>query len=134
MAGIYKQGQGYWTRMMTAIALGLVVFMGSVWIWESLSIINASRKVYIQAAGGLAFLAVFAALGYHFICRSAKVGDFLIATEGEMKKVNWSTRREIVGSTFVVILLTVLVAVIVGALDFTYTMVFQTFGVLDPTS
>jgi hypothetical protein len=27
-----------------------------------------------------------------------KVVDFMIATEGELKKVNWSTRREIVGS------------------------------------
>ena len=35
----------------------------------------------------------------------------MIATEGEMKKVNWSTRREIIGMTWVVIGLTVFIAV-----------------------
>ena len=44
--------------------------------------------------------------------------DFLIATEGEMKKVNWSSRKEIRGSTIVVIGLTIIIAVIISVMDF----------------
>ena len=62
-----------------------------------------------------------------------EVVDFLIATEGEMKKVNWSTRREILGSTWVVIGLTFVVALIIGVLDLTYSSFFSWVNVLDTT-
>ncbi len=133
MAGIYKQGQGYWVRMMSAIAAGLLVFMGAVWLWDVLAGVafGAVRTVYVQAICAVMFIGVFSILGYYLICRSHKVGDFMIATEGEMKKVNWSTRREILGSTWVVIGLTFIVAVIIGILDLSYSMLFQAAGVLN---
>ena len=34
--GIYKQGQGYWTRLMTAIAGGTIVAMGVAWMWQQI--------------------------------------------------------------------------------------------------
>ena len=37
---IYKKGQGYWTRMMSAIAAGLIIFMGAVWLWDILKAIR----------------------------------------------------------------------------------------------
>jgi preprotein translocase subunit SecE len=132
-AGMYKQGQGYWTRMMSAVAGGLIVFMGAVWLWDTLAGVRIGpiHSVYVQAGAAVLFLAVLSGLGYYLICRSQKVGDFLIATEGEMKKVNWSTRREIMASTWVVIGLTFVVAMIIGVLDLTYTMMFKAIGVLE---
>ena len=50
-------------------------------------------------------IAVFGLVGYWLIGRRARSVDFLIATEGEMKKVNWSTRREVVGSTIIVLII-----------------------------
>ena len=38
--------------------------------------------------------------------------DFLIATDSEMKKVNWTSRKELIGSTKVVILFMFLIAVL----------------------
>jgi len=71
-------------------------------------------------------------LGYYFIGVKPKFVDFLIATEGEMKKVNWSTRREIMGSTWVVIGLTVVVAVLITVMDYmVYSPIFRAIGVLE---
>ena len=36
--------------------------------------------------------------------------DFLIATDSEMKKVNWTSRKELIGSTKVVIIFMFLIA------------------------
>jgi preprotein translocase subunit SecE len=46
------------------------------------------------------------------------IADFMIASEGEMKKVNWSSRREIMVSTIVVIVVVVIMAVLLGTADF----------------
>ncbi len=132
MFGIYKKGQGYWTRMMSAIAAGLLIFMGASWLWKTMDQvrIGAIEAVYVQAGSAVIFISVLAVLGYYLIAVHKKIVDFLIATEGEMKKVNWSTRREIMGSTWVVISLTFIVAAIIAFLDMGYSMIFQTIKVL----
>jgi preprotein translocase SecE subunit len=131
--GIYKKGQGYWTRLMSAIAYGMLVLMGAVWLWKLLAGIRVGdlEPVYVQAIGAVIVLAVFGYLGYQLIGRRPKVVDFMIATEGEMKKVNWSTRREILGSTWVVIGLTMFIAVYCFGFDLIFNKFFQFIGVLD---
>jgi len=52
------------------------------------------------------------------------MADFLIAAEGELKKVNWSSRREVAVSTVVVIVVVVCMAVLLGATDLIFQMVF----------
>ena len=133
---IHKKGQGYWTRMMTAIAVGLLVVMGGVWLSDTLKGVRIGNvePVYFQAGAFVLVLAVFGFLGYYLIGCKPKCVDFLIATEGEMKKVNWSTRREIMGSTWVVIGLTVVVAVIISVLDYlVYSPLFRAANVLEST-
>ncbi len=117
---IYKKGQGYWTRMMSAIALGMLALMGAAWLWDNLknARIGGLEPIYTQTVAFVLVLAGAAWLGYYLIGRKPKVVDFLIATEGEMKKVNWSTRREIRGSTIVVIGLTFVIALIISFLDY----------------
>ncbi len=134
MAGIYKKGQGYWTRMMTAIAAGLLIVMGAVWLSDMLAgvRIGALETVYVQGGAAVIVVAVFGYIAYYLIARKPKMVDFLIATEGEMKKVNWSTRREIMGSTWVVIGLTFVVALIISVLDFgIFTPLLNWVGVLE---
>ena len=133
MAGIYKKGQGYWTRMMSAIAAGLLIFMGASWLWKTMNgvRIGTMETVYVQAGTAVIFIGVLAVICYYLIGVHKRVVDFLIATEGEMKKVNWSTRREIMGSTWVVIGLTFIVATIIAFLDMAYSMMFQALKVLD---
>jgi len=117
---IYKKGQGYWTRTMSAIALGMLALMGAAWLWDNLknARIGGLEPIYTQTVAFVFVFAGAASLGYYLIGRKPKVVDFLIATEGEMKKVNWSTRREIRGSTIVVIGLTFVIALIISFLDY----------------
>ncbi len=133
MVGIYKKGQGYWTRMMSGIASGLLIFMGASWLWKTMNQvrIGSIESVYVQAGAAVIFIGVLAVIAYYLIAVHKKVVDFLIATEGEMKKVNWSTRREIMGSTWVVISLTFVVAAIIAVLDAGYSMIFQALKVLE---
>jgi len=131
--GIYKKGQGYWTRLMSAIAFGLLVLMGAVWVWDLLATarIGNIETVYVQAAAIVVVLGVFGWLGFYLIALKPKVVDFMIATEGEMKKVNWSNRREVLGSTWVVIALVFIIAMYCFSADRIFQFFFQWVRVLD---
>ncbi len=131
--GIYKQGQGYWTRLMSAIAGGTIVAMGAAWLWQQIAILRLGPKtIYVQGVCTVVVFGFFGWLLYYLICVKPKVGDFLIATEGEMKKVNWSTRREIIGSTWVVIGLTFFIAIAIFILDYLiFTPFFRWINVLE---
>ncbi len=133
MSGIYKTGQGYWTRMMSSIAAGLLIFMGAVWLWDTIAGVRLGNleTVYVQAGAAVVFITALSAMAYYLICVHKRFVDFLIATEGEMKKVNWSTRREITGSTWVVISLTFIIATLIAVLDLVYSMTFQALNVLE---
>lgn len=131
---IYKKGQGWYTRVYTAIGLGLIVFFGANWLtFDVLANVRLFdlEPVYTKAIVFLTFCAIFAAIGYHFIARHHRFVDFLIAVEGEMKKVNWSSRKEIVGSTYVVISMTIFIAVLCFLLDLVYQFLFIRAGVLE---
>ncbi len=69
---------------------------------------------------------VFAALAVlvYWLMNKPSVADFLIAAEGELKKVNWSSRREVAVSTIVVIVVVVFMAVLLGATDLVFQMFF----------
>ena len=119
--------------MMSAIAAGLIIMMGSIWLWETLAGVRLEslQTVYLQGGTAVIFIAVGGVLCYYLIGVHKRIVDFLIATEGEMKKVNWSTRREIAGSTWVVIGFTFVVATIIALLDLAYSMIFQALKVLE---
>ncbi len=225
---VYKPGQGYWTRVLSAVCIGLLVLAAAAWAWEqagtirlpaqshniavqgasgaidvgdtisylrpsaefdggeesfgtavveSVSISNdrfgtvvagtfsndevrddfgqATRLVieggadpfgaqiqsasanpifprnYLQAgAAGLMMLVGFGVI-YWFTGVGRKTNEFLIATDGEMKKVNWSTRREIIGSTWVVIISAFLIAGILYGIDQVFALIFRAVGVLE---
>ena len=131
--GIYKQGQGYWVRLMSAIGFGLLVMMGVVWLWDQLSGVQIGdvESVYIQGGIAVITVAICGLIGYHLIGRKPKLVEFMIATEGEMRKVNWSTRHEVVGSTILVILLTLFIALFCQVADLGFSAFFQWAGVLD---
>jgi preprotein translocase subunit SecE len=61
----------------------------------------------------------------YWLLNKPSLADFLIAAEGELKKVNWSSRREVFVSTVVVIIVVVAMAVLLGTTDLVFTMVFR---------
>jgi preprotein translocase SecE subunit len=72
---------------------------------------------------------VYGFIAWRLMNKPANV-DFLIATDGEMKKVNWTSRRELIGSTKVVILFMFAIAIILFVLDLLFNTVFYGINVL----
>ncbi|MCA9284514.1 MAG: preprotein translocase subunit SecE [Phycisphaerales bacterium] len=136
MMGVYKSGQGYWTRIMTAIAGGLIVLLGAYWLWDLFRNVSFGgiQPIYIAAAAAIVVVAVFGGLVYYLVGVKPGSVDFLIATEGEMKKVNWSTRQQIIGSTWVVIGLTAFLAIFVFLFDRVFFFLFVWLKVLDASA
>lgn len=128
---VYKSGQGYWTRMMSAVSGGVLVGFAAVWLWDQLSQLSVEGEViYYQGGAAAAVLFVGGMMVYWLTYVRPKSSEFLIATEGEMRKVNWSSRREIMGSTWVVIAISVLIAVLLFVVDILFSKFFQMIGVL----
>ncbi|MCM8795742.1 MAG: preprotein translocase subunit SecE [Candidatus Omnitrophica bacterium] len=46
-----------------------------------------------------------------------KIIQFLREVKQELGKVSWSTREELIGSTFVIIVITSLMAIFIGLID-----------------
>lgn len=86
--------------------------------------------MYLQAAGVSLLVIIGTAVIYWFVGVNPSSAEFLIATDGEMKKVNWSTRRDIINSTGVVILWSVLLAAGLWVVDFLFSQFFTLIGVL----
>jgi preprotein translocase SecE subunit len=130
---IYKPGQGYWTRMMSAIGFGTLIVMGALWAAGQFANVKIAGRepVLTQALVFLVITAIFTVLGYWLIGLNKRMVDFMIATESEMKKVNWSSKREIIGSTWVVIGLTFFLAVLCFLFDTIFQQIFTWMRVLE---
>ena len=124
---VYKSGQGYWTRVLSAIGAGMMALAGVFWLWKELSVV---RDQYVQAGASASVVLVFGALLW-WLLNKPRVVDFMIATESEMRKVNWPTKREIVGSTWIVISGTIMMAVLLFTVNLTFTKLFVSIGVLE---
>jgi preprotein translocase SecE subunit len=224
--GIYKPGQGYWVRMMSAVLLGVLFLVGAAWAWDQMGAAPLPSKGYeltvntvsgqvapgtsvtlerlaagggyeavgtattdeynaatsqagvllvkdvslaasgatlaevarvhseapspefsatvngrkdlplfprLYAQAGVASLVILAGavVVYWYAGSSRRLVDFLVATDGEMKKVNWSTKKEIIGSTQVVIVAAVLISLILFAIDTGFSSFFRLIGVLE---
>jgi preprotein translocase subunit SecE len=75
------------------------------------------------------FTLIYAAIAYHVMNKPTNV-DFLIATDSEMKKVNWTTKKELMGSTKVVIWFMFIMAVMLFLYDLFFQLIFYLLGVL----
>jgi len=74
-------------------------------------------KSYLAYGIPAAVFVVIGAVVYVYLNRP-KVVDFLVATEAEMKKVSWSSRSELLGSTAVVIVTVVILAAFIYGVDY----------------
>lgn len=129
---IYKKGQGYWTRMGTAIAaalLGLLIASQLAQRIPSLFGLKPPTGPRIAYAVATGFFVLYALLAWWLTNKPANV-DFLISTDSEMKKVNWTSRRELIGSTKVVIVFMFLIALFLFVADLVFWTFFWLIGVL----
>jgi preprotein translocase SecE subunit len=144
---IYKSGQGYWTRMGTAMGAALIIALTVWFFYKQLPPIltpmftpanatieqtrAASAKAYnATLAISAALLAGVSMLVWRLTNKPSNV-DFLIATDSEMKKVNWTSKKELIGSTKVVIIFMFLIAGILFGIDIIFGYFFKLIHVLD---
>ncbi len=129
--GIYKQGQGYWTRMMTAIGIGTLGLAGARWAWGQVALVHTPFEIiYLQAAVAGVIALVTAGVAYWVTGLHRRMNDFFIATEGEMRKVAWPPQKELTGSTWVVIGVSVIIATILFVSDVIFSSIFRWLDVL----
>lgn len=128
----YKPEQGKVTRTSTFIGMGLLIAWGAKFVSERLAGFEGDEgwRLLITPGIPILFAVVFGALAWHFTFVHRKASDFMIATEGEMKKVSWSSKGEVIGSTKVVILFTVLLAGLLFVVDILFQKLFTLIGVL----
>ena len=124
---IYKRSQGKYTRMTTALS---VIVMGSWGCYAGAEkLLGSGYEIYISYGIPLAALLLLG-WGVFMLVNRPRSADFLIATEGEMKKVSWSSRKEVIGSTKVVIVTTFLLAAILFLVDIIFAKLFRIVGVM----
>lgn len=120
---IYKRGQGKNARLGTAIGVFVIAAIGC-WILHQKLLAGAPDNPWLHTMVPAVLCAGLAALIY-WVSNVPVVTDFLIAAEGEIKKVSWSTRKEIVNSTMIVIIVVAVMSVGLGLVDLGFQIVFR---------
>ncbi len=122
---IYKKNQGRYTRGVTFLAVVGIALAGAYVLSEQL----AAMSAYLQYGIPVLVVAAISAATFWFVNRP-RSADFLIATEGEMKKVSWSSKKEIFGSTKVVIVTAFIMAAILFGADQVFINLFRALNVV----
>jgi preprotein translocase subunit SecE len=139
---IYKKGQGKWTRLGTVFCAAFLGLLTTYTLYGY--ILQATVRSYAQGGSSsgapvshhnvimgicAAFLAVYSLVVY-WVMNKPTNADFLIATDSEMKKVNWTTKGELFGSTRVVILFLFFIAIFLFVADQFFQLFFYMINVL----
>ncbi len=126
---IYKKGQGKYTRLCSAFAAAIFVAVGCYRLYvllDASTLWGVSTRAHLWISTMVpAGLAVVLGLGIFWLVNKSSVADFMIAAEGEMKKVSWSSKQEIVVSTTVVIVVVAVMAVLLGVTDWSFQILFD---------
>ncbi len=117
---IYKRGQGYYTRLYSALMMFVIVAFGCYALHEKLLGSNIWVETLVPAG-----LCVVLGFLIYWLMNKPDFADFLIAAEGEIKKVSWSSRKEITVSTFIVIFVVASMTIMLFAADFVFKYLFM---------
>lgn len=125
---IYRRGQGKHTRLWTAFALAAIVILGCLRLYEQLRAAELSQdnsiQTWVETLIPVGVFLIFAWLIY-WVVNTPKIADFMVDAEGEMKKVSWSSRKEIMVSTTVVVVVVATMAVFLGVVDLAFSFFFS---------
>jgi preprotein translocase subunit SecE len=124
-ADLFKPMQGWYARVYTALALGLIAVAGAWKVYEASMDYAPLWRFGLPAAFALALGWVIFRI-VHF----PPFAEFLIATEAEMNKVSWTNKEDLFRATTVVLSTVVLMAVFLFLVDTLWTFVLRMIGVL----
>ena len=149
--GVYRKGFGLYSRIAVGVALGILALFASVSLYNALiELPDIAEGLNVPLVGiGLTWgllssFALFVFLGFFVFVFVAgletglrpiddggrKTVEFLIDTQGELQKVSWPTRYELIGSTAVVIVSIVVIGIFVLGVDWVVSVAMKYIGVL----
>lgn len=132
---IHKPTQGRTTRIATGagaallIALTLHFLLTQVPAWFFTDVATRQRVGPWWTGGVVVLGLVLSAIAWRLINKPDNA-EFLIATDSEMKKVSWTSRKQLWGSTKVVITFMLMIALILFMVDLVFHYLFWIIDVL----
>ena len=118
---VYKKGQGTAARGIAGVVFAGVGVWAAYAMWATLYDWPMVWRVIFTSAVGL----LLGALPLYLILCQRRAVDVLIETQQEMRKVAWSSRREVVGSTIVVIVVVALLSMFILGLDMALLAIYK---------
>ncbi len=133
--GVYKRSQGTVTRQVTFAFLALIFAIAALRMYQAWGSFPAWWKSLLMEPGRYWVPSALLLIGLWISFRVVnfpKFADFLISVEGEMNKVSWPSRAELIRSSVVVILVIVMLAMVLFFFDVFWRFVFgdNVLGVL----
>jgi preprotein translocase subunit SecE len=131
---LFKPMQGWYTRLYTALGLGLIVLAGAWRVHEAsmeLSLHWGSFDLSPLVRGGLpaGFAVVLGWIIFRLV-HFPPFAEFLIATEAEMNKVSWTNKDDLIRATTVVLTTVALMALYLFVVDRLWVFILWRLGVL----
>ena len=125
----YKRTQGRIARLMTFAALVVAFGLGALrmyGLWPSFP--EFVRSLFPFSSAKFVVPGLFFALGFWICQRLVNLptfADFLISVEAEMNKVSWPSRKEVVRSSVVVIIMIITLVLVLFGFDFLWTFLLR---------
>jgi len=126
---VYKPKQGVRARLVVLGAAAVIAVFGGRWLYGELIQKPAAWSYGVSFGVGLVVLGVAA-----WLANLPRLVDLLIETESELKKVSWSSRKDLWKSTWVVIVTILIMGVFMFTVVKVVEQVFFRTGVLLRTS
>jgi preprotein translocase subunit SecE len=124
LSRIYKRGQAKNTRLGVSIGVFVIAAYGCFVLNQKLQPLG---NLWVETLVPFGLCVVIGVL-IAWVMNKSSVADFLIASEGEIKKVSWSTRKELTASTTVVIFVMLAMAIMLAVVDWLFVLFFQKIG------
>jgi len=126
---IYKRGQGKYTRLCSAFGWAIIAGLGCLALYQKLQAadfwgVDPRTRMWLQTMMPVGLFVILCLIIY-WLVNKPSLADFMISAEGEMKKVSWSSKKEIAVSTSIVIVVVILMAVFLGITDTVFQLFFN---------
>ncbi len=119
---MYKRGQGQNTRLWSGLTCFTIAAIGCYRLYQILD--SGTDNIWLITLVPSGVCAAIAILLF-WLVNKPNIADFMIAAEGEIKKVSWSSRREIVASTTIVIGVVLSMGCMLVGVDFVFRYLFE---------
>lgn len=123
---VHKKGQGTAARGVA----GVVAVLMGCWAAHSMYVYMLRVGPTAQIIGAAVIGLAFGGVPVYLVLFHRQVVDLLIETQQEMRKVAWSTRQEVIGSTIVVLFTVAVLALFILGMDLFVNVVFKLIGLL----